>query len=517
IVGACFAALGLYMTAPMLLLPQVLPSWGGDFWLFGPATILGWISVTQIRRSAGKIRGLWLAVFDGLLFPLLALNAFLFSVENLDLVAPIGVNFVYWHGFKLMIPYWLLTLFVLGIIAFLDYFIIRRVWRAVNKSSTAVPPAAASSSRRESAQTENRNPRQSWWTWSPLQSPEMRDIWIHLTKEERNQATLISLVGGVAYAAVMILAIQTWMSSTPRLGIWIVFSVFVTLLIVCFPIGARLLRKLLCATTWAKQRGYKPEQFRMLSLRGNNLWKGLSVLLVGLLLALGQSKLFMHLSGGDELSQSLKVSEEQTKKQMSQLAVKRKKNEPSFGPVIERVVGDMNDETNNLLNLASGRVYSFPVSIVDSRGSEAITWYRINRIDVIGKTETSLLRGLDMIVHQTPNAWWDKITTEQLDTLLAQSKNEQAKSEVLQGFAGGSTFFFKTREGCVGLLQTPQFFRSPRGVKLRYKLVQNKPESAANPFLVKTCVATSTTDLHWGKDTAITGGWKTADGNRVFF
>ncbi|MEI8288318.1 MAG: hypothetical protein WCH99_02505, partial [Verrucomicrobiota bacterium] len=189
----------------------------------------------------------------------------------------------------------------------------------------------------------------------------------------------------------------------------------------------------------------------------------------------------------------------------------------AFGPVIERVVGDMNDETNNLLNLASGRVYSFPVSIVDSRGSEAITWYRINRIDVIGKTETSLLRGLDMIVHQTPNAWWDKITTEQLDTLLAQSKNEQAKSEVLQGFAGGSTFFFKTREGCVGLLQTPQFFRSPRGVKLRYKLVQNKPESAANPFLVKTCVATSTTDLHWGKDTAITGGWKTADGNRVFF
>ena len=29
------------------------------------ATILGWIAVSQIRRSAGKLYGLWLAVFDG--------------------------------------------------------------------------------------------------------------------------------------------------------------------------------------------------------------------------------------------------------------------------------------------------------------------------------------------------------------------------------------------------------------------------------------------------------------------
>src|SRR5205807_4493317 len=39
------------------------------------ATILGWIGVVRIRRSAGKIYGLGLALFDGLLFPLLALDA----------------------------------------------------------------------------------------------------------------------------------------------------------------------------------------------------------------------------------------------------------------------------------------------------------------------------------------------------------------------------------------------------------------------------------------------------------
>ena len=35
-------------------------------------TILGWVAVVQIRRSGGKLHGMWLAVFNGLLFPLLA-------------------------------------------------------------------------------------------------------------------------------------------------------------------------------------------------------------------------------------------------------------------------------------------------------------------------------------------------------------------------------------------------------------------------------------------------------------
>ena len=37
-------------------------------------TILGWLAVAQIRRSAGRLYGLGLALFDGLLYPLLALD-----------------------------------------------------------------------------------------------------------------------------------------------------------------------------------------------------------------------------------------------------------------------------------------------------------------------------------------------------------------------------------------------------------------------------------------------------------
>ena len=146
------------------------------------------------------------------------------------------------------------------------------------------------------------------------------EICTHLTKEERNQASLVSLICGVAFAAVMILGIQTLMvSTTSDPGIWIVFSVFVILFIICFPIGARMLRQLLCSTAWAKQRGYKPEQFRIFYFRGNNLWKGLGVLLAGLLLAFCLSKLFTRLSGVSELTASLKEDAAQTKRLHAQM------------------------------------------------------------------------------------------------------------------------------------------------------------------------------------------------------
>ena len=37
-------------------------------------TILGWMAVSDIRRSQGRLHGMWLALFDGLLFPLIALT-----------------------------------------------------------------------------------------------------------------------------------------------------------------------------------------------------------------------------------------------------------------------------------------------------------------------------------------------------------------------------------------------------------------------------------------------------------
>ena len=106
----------------------ILPAFSAPF----GATILGWIAVSQIRRSAGKLHGLWLAVFDGLLFPLLALDGLIFVAVGLGLwVAGLG-----WKRTStptIPLSYLLFVAVLLGIFLLVDWLIIRAVWRVVNK------------------------------------------------------------------------------------------------------------------------------------------------------------------------------------------------------------------------------------------------------------------------------------------------------------------------------------------------------------------------------------------------
>ncbi len=92
-------------------------------------TILGWIAVGDIRRARGRISGLPLAVFDGLFFPLLALDGLLIwawmTVVN-------GL-----HGQAVFEPFHagevsvLTKLGAAAICVLVDLWIIRRVWRSV--------------------------------------------------------------------------------------------------------------------------------------------------------------------------------------------------------------------------------------------------------------------------------------------------------------------------------------------------------------------------------------------------
>ncbi len=141
IVGACLAILpfAIVVIGPALIGPLDLSERGvrlliGIFQLVAllfavNTTIFGWISVTQIRRSAGKLHGLWLAVFDGLLFPLLALDvAIAFLIFNA------GIALHFWtrnyddvHNSELIV---LTCIFS----AVADFFIARAVWRAVSRN-----------------------------------------------------------------------------------------------------------------------------------------------------------------------------------------------------------------------------------------------------------------------------------------------------------------------------------------------------------------------------------------------
>ena len=103
-------------------------------------TVLGWVAVTQIRRSAGKLGGLWLAVLDSLLFPLLVLDALVFF------------GYVVVVGLLRMTPYSPsmdvaaavlavgLGLLSVALMVWLDFLIVRGVWRAVSRPSAAPAP-----------------------------------------------------------------------------------------------------------------------------------------------------------------------------------------------------------------------------------------------------------------------------------------------------------------------------------------------------------------------------------------
>jgi serine/threonine protein kinase len=98
-------------------------------------TILGWIAVSQIRRSAGKLHGLWLAVFDGLFFPLLALDGLIVWTVWTALMA--AADLLMRGGSQGDPSTILLLLCSLLIAARVNWLIIRRVWRAVNQPAGA--------------------------------------------------------------------------------------------------------------------------------------------------------------------------------------------------------------------------------------------------------------------------------------------------------------------------------------------------------------------------------------------
>ena len=118
----------LFITLPLVLLGFTSP--------FG-TTILGWVAVSQIRRSAGKLHGLWLAVFDGLFFPLLALDAVIFGlgwmVVKLLVVGQPGDVLTIGAELGMSFALWLCLVTLISVVV--DWLIIRRVWRALNGAS----------------------------------------------------------------------------------------------------------------------------------------------------------------------------------------------------------------------------------------------------------------------------------------------------------------------------------------------------------------------------------------------
>ena len=170
------------------------------------------------------------------------------------------------------------------------------------------------SSRRGEARSASARPNAEWGKrmplLSPLTSPDVRDICAHLTKAESNRVSLFGLLIGV-WVVAAVNGIPFLIKSFPSPGNWIVGTVLGIIFFVTLPMLSSIGRQFLCSTAWAKEQGFEPEHLKLYSLRGNNLWKGLAILLVLLSLALVQHEAITRYLGLSALTKPNPAPERQ--------------------------------------------------------------------------------------------------------------------------------------------------------------------------------------------------------------
>lgn len=120
----------------------------GVFGITAPfgTTILGWVAVSRIRRSAGKLHGMWLAVCDGLLFPFLLTTGLIGWFWHWVFYGLIRALIIEGHPELSTLERFIVdnttTFTVLATLVTplaVGFLIIRKVWRTLNASSSFSP------------------------------------------------------------------------------------------------------------------------------------------------------------------------------------------------------------------------------------------------------------------------------------------------------------------------------------------------------------------------------------------
>jgi hypothetical protein len=150
------------------------------------------------------------------------------------------------------------------------------------------------------------------------------------------------------------------------------------------------------------------------------------------------------------------------------------------GPVIERVLENASQTGHSWIDLDSGKVFA-PPSFTNMLGAVE-RWIEECRLDAVAteaaNSQGRCLRGIQLVAFPIPKEGWDDERTlvewrDALALLKPSFRVDLVAREPLP-----ATFWFKTREGAMGVLQITAFTEQPPGLRVRYKLVQgqNLPE-----------------------------------------
>jgi serine/threonine protein kinase len=364
------------------------------------STILGWVAVSQIRRSAGKLHGIWLAMFDGLLLSLLALDGLLvFQASNIvetfsaidGVFAQLGVQSVPDDRFE-----WLVGIATAFICVVSNTWIAWGVWRAVNKARADIPPAVS----------ENDNFGK--WACGPFTVITLGSFLL-MTILPLPEG-LAAAVGSVALALALVWGLISWRK---RLGKFVVIAT-----------GALFVALIVIAAVF-------------------------SLVIV---------------------------------------PAKRARLQADFGPVTECTLPLDNDGWTPLLDLDHNQ----SVSALEPTDKAVNMIQRLAQlrkpgvaIHYNGQTiDFYVMSGVAMAGDDGVGQW-EKITD--MDSLAGRVGLFSQAVTVPGGFQTGGfpdklplTMFLKTGAFKLGMLQIIGFTENPRGVKIRYKLVQNGKQNTLN-------------------------------------
>jgi serine/threonine protein kinase len=197
-----------------------------------------------------------------------------------------------------------------------------------------------------------------------------------------------------------------------------------------------------------------------------------------------------------------------------------------FGPVIERVVGNVTESLADcLIDLDTGKLFPYPVNLAilgktDQKAAFELLepWTKEHGIDAYGSVWKSeeegtlnccLMSFMGLYADKVENGAWDSMSEEKMSqTLDREVLKDQFVAHMLATGKGNSptqpvTYIFQTREGGKGILQIVGLSGppdGPAGVKIRYKLLR-KPvpaEAAASYDSIKAEVEKATKAIEPG-------------------
>jgi len=105
-----------------------------------------------------------------------------------------------------------------------------------------------------------------WETWSPFQSPEVREICANMTDTEKAKASYRAGFYGLWAAATFALPLTQTIIAHSSSG-KVIAVVLVAIHIACIPIWQKMQRNFLCSTTWARERSITPDRLRLFAFR----------------------------------------------------------------------------------------------------------------------------------------------------------------------------------------------------------------------------------------------------------